>query len=324
MNKRYISLITDAGTLSIPDCWESLTPQTYLSVVASLMEFALGHKSPMDVKLEYVRLALRDCGHPVRTNDDLCDMISLAEKVTFPFRISYDEILLEPLSSSEREQFCTTDPNRINHPLARAIVRKGAYSYVLNACYCAQLLPEIGIDGKKYRAYTISTEYDMLSTSMAALQYLDARSLVSRNDALPLLAAVLYCPMPYDPDKAHTLAGNMETLDPVTLSAIQLNFLAFDTYLLTCTPFSILQDSNGRSKPAPAIATGPIEGLYSLASAGYGNLDQVEQMNVIKYLTLLRKQLIESVQTMHTSGMKITEIATKSGLKFTTINKILQ
>lgn len=325
MIRREVSLYADGGILSIPDSWESLTPQTYMAVVAALMEFSAGRKSPMDVKLEYVRHALQECGHAVSTQDDVCDMISLAEKVTFPFRISYsDEQLLDSLTSQERERFHMYDPNRIDHPLARAIARKASYKYVLNACFCSQLLPVVGVSGKEYKAYTVDTGYDNLSTSMTALQYLDARSLMSRTDALPLLAAILYCPQPYDPDTAHTLATSMEALDPVTLSAIQLNFLAFDTYLLTRTPFSILQDRNGQAKPAAPIATGPIEGLYSLASAGYGNLDQVEQMNVIKYLRLMRKQLIESVQTMHSSGMKITEIAQKSGLSFNTLNKILQ
>lgn len=325
MIKREVSLYADSGTLSIPDCWESLTPQTYMAVVAALVEFGSGHKSPMDVKLEYVHHALKDCGHPVQTQDDVCDMISLAEKVTFPFRISYtDEQLLNSLSAAERERFHMYDPNRIDHPLARAIARKSSYQYVLNACFCAQLLPKVTLSGKVYKAYTIDTNYDVLSTSMTALQYLDARSMISKEDSLPLMAAILYCPQPYDPDTAHKLALSMQSLDSVTLSAIQLNFLSFDTYLLTRTQFSILQDRHDQSKPASSITTGPIEGLYSLASAGYGNLEQVEQMNVIKYLTLMRKQLIESVQTMHSSGMKITEISQKSGLSFATLNKILQ
>ena len=325
MKRREATIYTDSGTLSIPDCWESLDPPTFLSVVAGLMEFSAGRISPMKVKVEYARRALKESGHALNTQDDVLDMIALAEKVTFPFRIRYDdEQLLDMLSGELREQFHSTAPNRIDHPLARAIAQRQAYSYMLNACYCAQLLPEITAAGKTYRAYTVSTGFDMLSTSMTALQYLDARSLMARPDSLPLLAAILYCPAPYDPDTAHTLAATMEKLDAVTLSAIQLNFLAFDTFLLTRTPFSILQDKGGPAKPAAPIATGPIEGLYSLAAAGYGNLDQVEQMNVIKYLTLMRKQLIESVQTMHSSGMKITDIARKSGLSFATLNKILQ
>ncbi len=325
MKTHEVSLITDGEPLTMPDNWELLDPQTYLKVVSGLMDFSAGRKPPMRVKVEYARQALKVKGHELRTQDDVLNMIALAEKVTFIFRIKYnDEQILSSLSSAEREQFHSMDPHRIEHPLARAIAQRNAYSYMLNACFCAQLLPEITVDGKKYQAYTVSTGYDMLSTSMTALQYLDARQLMNQPDSLPLLAAVLYCPGQYDPKQAHDLAATMEKLDAVTLSAIQLNFLAFDTFLLTRTPFSILQDREGPAKPAAPIATGPIEGLYSLASAGYGNLDQVEQMNVIKYLTLMRKQLIESVQTMHSSGMKITEIAQKSGLSFATLNKILQ
>ena len=321
------SLIDQDGLLSVPDCWEALTPKTYLALVAALVAFSTGKMSPLEVKAEYVRCAMTDSGHAPRTPDDLCNIVALAAKVTFPFRINYDnEKLLDCLDPDDRELMHRVDPNRLDTPIARAIARKGAYHYTLNNCFCAQLLPTIDVDGQQYQGYTISTDYGMLSTNMTALQYLDARSLMANPDTLPLLAAVLYCPGKcYDPETAHRTAHNMEHLDPVTLSAIQLCFQAFDNYLLTRTHFSILQDSgNSAPRKTPLISTGPVEALYSLASSGYGSLEQVEQMNVVKYLTLMRKQLIDSIHAMKDSGMKITEIATKSGLSFTTINKILQ
>ena len=321
-----VTLITEDGHIGVPDCWEAMSPETFLAVAGALVAFGQGRMSPMEVKTEYVRHALQDAGHPVRTQDDLCDAVALAEKVTFPFRIRYDdEQLLSSLPAGERERMHSTDPHRLDTPLARAIARRGGYSYVLNACFCAQLVPAVTIGGETFQGYKVRRDYDMLSTSMTAMQYIDARSLSDRPEALPLMAAVLYCPGDYDPEKAHLLSHRMESLDPVTLAAIQLNFIAFDSFLLTRTHFRILQDrKEGGSRPAPLITTGPVEALYSLASSGYGNLDEVERMNVIKYLTLMRKQLIESVQTMAASGMKITDIAAKSGLPFTTINSILQ
>ena len=325
MTEKEVTLITADGHLGVPDCWESMTPDTFIAVTGALMAFSEGRLSPMEVKAEYVRRALAECGHPVRTQDDLCDVVALAEKLTFPFRIRYeDEQLLSSLPAAERERMHSTDPHRLDTPLARAIARKGTYGYVLNACFCAQLVPTVTVDSETYRGYDVCRAFDMLTTSMTAMQYIDARSLSDRPEALPLLAAVLYCPGRYDPEKVHRLSHTMARLDPVTLAAIQLNFIAFDSYLLTRTHFSILQDGGGSKRPAPLIATGPVEALYSLASSGYGNLDEVEQMNVIKYLTLMRKQLIESVHTMAASGMKVTDIADKSGLTFATINKILQ
>lgn len=322
------SLIDQDGLLSVPDCWETMTPKTYLALVAALITFSSGRLSPLEVKAEYVRCALTDSGRAPRTPDDLCNVVALASKVTFPFRISYDnEELLATLKPADRALMHRVDPWTLdNIPIARALARKGAYRYTLNNCFCAQLLPTIDVDGQQYRGYAISTDYGMLSTTMTALQYLDARSLMANPDALPLLAAVLYCPGPcYDPDTAHRTAHHMEHLDSVTLTAIQLCFQSFDNYLLTRTHFSLLQDGgHGTARKTPAISTGPVEALYSLASSGYGSLDQVEQMNVIKYLTLMRKQLIDSVHTMHDAGMKITDIAAKSGLSFATLNKILQ
>lgn len=71
------------------------------------------------------------------------------------------------------------------------------------------------------------------------------------------------------------------------------------------------------------ISTGALESLYNLSSDGMGDIKTIEQINIIQYLTILRKKLIESVRNLNDMKMERTEIASKTGLPLNIINSIL-
>ncbi len=188
----------------------------------------------------------------------------------------------------------------------------------VNACFLAQLVPKFG----RYKGYEINTSMDMLTCSLTAIQLIEAQAALKGGvKKLPLLAAILYCPAPYSSEKAHDLTGRF-TKDPVKLQAVALNFQALVTYLFTKTHFSILSSGSG-SGHIPEIATGMIETLYNLSADGMGDVQTVEQMPVIKFLTILRKKLIESVKAMHDAGMDIVKISEKTKLDTILIKKML-
>jgi len=188
----------------------------------------------------------------------------------------------------------------------------------VNACFLAQLVPKFG----RYKGYEINTSMDMLTCSLTAIQLIEAQAALKGGvKKLPLLAAILYCPAPYSSEKAHDLTGRF-TKDPVKLQAVALNFQALVTYLFTKTHFSILSSGSG-SGHIPEIATGMIETLYNLSADGMGDVQTVEQMPVIKFLTILRKKLIESVKAMHDAGMDIVKISEKTKLDTIFIKKML-
>lgn len=188
----------------------------------------------------------------------------------------------------------------------------------VNACFLAQLVPKFG----RYKGYEINTSMDMLTCSLTAIQLIEAQAALKGGvKKLPLLAAILYCPAPYSSEKAHDLTGRF-TKDPVKLQAVALNFQALVTYLFTKTHFSILSSGSG-SGHIPEIATGMIETLYNLSADGMGDVQTVEQMPVIKFLTILRKKLIESVKAMHDAGMDIVNISEKTKLDTILIKKML-
>jgi hypothetical protein len=188
----------------------------------------------------------------------------------------------------------------------------------VNACFLAQLVPKFG----KYKGYQVKTSMDTLTCSLTAIQLIESQEALKGGvKKLPLLAAILYCPAPYSSEKAHALAGRF-IKDPVKLQAVALNFQALVTYLFTKTHFSILASGSGLDH-IPEIATGMIETLYNLSTDGMGDVQTVEQMPVIKFLTILRKKLIESVKAMHDAKMDIVEISQKTKLDTQLIKKII-
>lgn len=188
----------------------------------------------------------------------------------------------------------------------------------VNACFLAQLVPKFG----RHKAYRIKTSMDTLTCSLTALQLIEAQdALKGGTSKLPLLAAILYCPAPYSSAKAHDLASRFAR-DPVKLQAVALNFQSLVTFLFTKTHFSILASAAG-DHHMPEIATGMIETLYNLSADGMGDVQAVEQMPVIKFLTILRKKLIESVRAMHDANMDIVQISEKTKLDTRLIKKMI-
>lgn len=193
----------------------------------------------------------------------------------------------------------------------------------LSPFFLKQMLPKLYVGNKRYDAYTINTSFDILTCSLTALQFIEAQELLKgKGDKLPLLASILYCKPPYSSDRAHTLANKFLSLPNHTLLAIALNFQAFVGYLFHKTHFSIL--IQGHEKPKSEITIGMADMLYNLSSDGLGNVENIEQMGVVKYLSIMRKKLIESVRAMNESKVDLTEIVSKTGLDYKTINKILK
>lgn len=283
MNAPDIIFTTPSGEYGVPNRWERLTPGLYLSVCGLLDRYSSGEISYRALRVAYV-----------------CEALGLD-----PSRVrgatAHENLCL----LSEQVDFILKEERRINDR------------------FLAQLVPVISIGGREYKAYEIHTGFDTLTCSLSAIQFIEAYELIgSDQDKLPLLAAILYCPGTYSSEKAHKLADTFSGLDPVLSQAIYLNFLAFANYLFTQTPFSVLYARKARERK-PTISIGMAESLYNLSADGLGNVDVIERMPVIKYLSILRKKLIESVTAMSEAGMDLLEISDKTGLSTQTIKKII-
>lgn len=318
-----IQFIVRGNTYYIPNSWDTINPYHFLTLVRDFERMAKGDLSPALVRVNFVCNVMG--WNPEKIKDDVAfqNLALLAEQVTFPFIISYpdEDIALADLDPETRKLCKRIPPERLTGiSIARYLARLD-YTFMLDCCFCRQLLPTVKINDKLYSGYKIDTGFNMLTCSLTALQYVEARRIMGKPDMLPLLAAILYHPDTYSSESAHQLAACFADLPSHELQAIAFNFQALNNYLFTKTDFSIL--TVGKTEKPSAISTGALESLYNLSNDGYGNITVVEQMNLIQYLTILRKKLIDSVRSLDGVKMKKTDIAKETGLPIHIINQIL-
>jgi hypothetical protein len=332
---------------SIPNSWEALTAEQFVHLSGLLRLYAAGRMSMSDVRLRYVIFVLDiDMRYiPKKHKDTIAQNLYLLQsKVTFIFSIKYPPTIWNNLSPELRLIACKTEPADLPDSPEARILRRAEYTYELDACFAAQLLPEIGppnppkgglslphgevggAGGGAFLGYTVNTSCGLLSVSLSARQYVDASECllgIPKNPGLmPLLAAILYCPGTYSPEWAHDNAALFGSVDPATLEAVALNFQALVLLLFTKTHFSILWQK-GNDTPDSKLTVGLKEGIYALSEDGYGDIAKVGNMPLTEYLEILRKKKIDAVRTLHSYDTKVTDIAKKTGLDVKTINDII-
>lgn len=310
----------------IPNAWEELTPELFQGIMDDMDLVTKGKLSPAMLQIKHVCRAMG--WNPkvlIRAKDEetLPNLVWLGEQIDFIFRVSYpdQDAALQELSKEDYMKAKRTPPERLNLPIARYL-SKLDYKFVLNSCFCAQLIPNVSIHGQMYSGYIIDTSFNQLTCSLTALQFIEARSLLGCDrEVLPLLAAILYHPGSYNSESAHALAKAFEELSEQTLQGIAFNFASFINYLFSTSQFRILVA--GESEKKSPITTGALESLYNLSNDGLGDISTIEQMNIIKYLTILRKKLIETVHSMNYAEIPLVDIAKNTGLPISLIKQII-
>jgi hypothetical protein len=310
---------------SIPNTWESLTPYLFRSLIHDISLMAQGKLSIAMVRVNYVCRVMGWQLKKIKDSDGLANLTWLAEQVTFPFTIVYpdNDAALQDLDFETRKLCKRIPPHRLTGITIARYLSKQPYNYAVDSCFCKQQIPAIRIDDDElYSAYNIDTSFNRLTCSLTALQFIEARSLIGGSlDQLPLLAAILYYPEQYSSDGAHALAHKFVNLPTDELTAIAFNFQAFVNYLFTKTEFKL--PTEAKNTKESAISTGALESLYNLSSDGLGDVYTVERMNILQYLTILRKKLIDTVRSLHSAKMEKIDIANETGLPIYIINDIL-
>lgn len=318
-----ITLIHRGNHYEIPNSWDHLTPGQFQCLVESLLELFQGKISPVMLRLRYICDVMHwKLDKFSRDEELLANLLALADQIRFPLIIRYPdhEDILEGLSDKDYETCRRVDPFRNPLPIAAAL-QKVDYKYTADLNFFAQLLPEIKVGNQNYKGYTARIAHGALTCSLTALQYIDAYTFINNPDAQPLLAAILYYPGTYSSEGAQRLADQFLTLPAKTLVAITMNFQAICNFLFTKTEFSLL--TKFQSQKSKRITTDSADALYDLSADGLGNVEQVEQMNVLTYLRILRKKTIDAVRRLHAMDYGADKIADELGLPIDIINDIL-
>lgn len=287
--EKFIIIRANGKEARVPNAWEVLTSEQYLYLVELLLQLQDGHSEPGSVRVRFLCHCMKwDLRKALNKGVATENLFSLASQITFIFRKIPEGMGPE-----------------------------------LNLCFCHQLLPVVFVDeGHSCFGYDVSVKFQTLTCSLTALQFLEARQLLAMGEeSLPMLAAVLYCPGDYSSEKAQKLAEEFKKLPRETLYAIALNFEALNNFIFTQTEFSLL--TKFKEKKGGTITTDATDALYDLSKDGLGNVHQVERMNVLTYLRILRKKTIEGVKALKASGMDIVKISSEVGLPIQTVREIL-
>lgn len=321
----YIRIQHGDYLYNIPNKWELIaTEYQYTQLVKDLIDMSIGKLSPAMVRINYICRFFGWDYKKIKGEDAFANLVMLSEQVTFMFRISYpnNDEALQGMDDYTYQLCKKIPPERLTGITLAKVLRKLDYRFTLDLCFCRQFIPYCQIRGKRYKGYTIDTNFDILSTSLTALQFIEARQLVGQGEKmLPLMAAILYHPYPYNSESAHKLADRFKDVSHEVLYAISLNFQAFVNFLFTKTDYRIL--TSGKEMKKSAISTGALEALYNLASDGYGDINHIEQMGLLQYLIILRKKVIESVRSLNAAKMDLVDIEKETGLPLSIIKQIL-
>lgn len=321
----YIRIQYGDQMYQIPNRWELIrNDYDYLQLVRDIILMSEGKLSPAMVRINYICRYFGWNYKKIKDEDSFANLVMLAEQVTFVFRISYpnNDEALQGLDDYTYNLCKRIPPERLPGITLAKVLKRLDYRFTLDLCFCRQFMPYLTVDGKHYTGYTISTSFDTLSTSLTALQFIEARQLIGQGEKiLPLMAAILYHPYPYTSESAHQLADTFKSVPRDKLYAISLNFQAFINFLFTKTEYSIL--TAGKETKRSAISTGALESLYNLSSDGYGDIIHIERMGLLQYLVILRKKVIESVRSLNAAKMELVDIEKETGLPLSIIKQIL-
>lgn len=316
-----IKITVKGKEYSIPNSWESVSPTTWLNFCRFLGMVEHGELSVGELRIRLLCDLMGWQWRKMRSEEQIQGLIVLSEQLTFPFKIKYkDDGILEPLTNEQYAKAVRTEPEHLYEPWA-APLQQTEWQYQPDLCFFRQMMPTVTLDRVQMFGYKASMHHGALSTSLTALQYIEASEALQQQ-SLPWLAAILYNPEPYDSHQAHALAEDFARLDAAALLAIRQNFEAVTTFLFQKTPFSLLTKFEKGSK-VKSITTTMGDALYDLCNDGLGNSQQVEQMNLLTYLRILRKKTIDSVRQLHGMKMDIAKIANETGLPPDIITQII-
>lgn len=175
----------------------------------------------------------------------------------------------------------------------------------LTVCLSENLLPEI----QGTRGYAFRREPSgRMDCSLTAEQYIDALELMQawqntrQISALENLVRTLY------PDAVHQISED-------DALAVYYNFRGILAWIRSIPSYAIIFPPEDTTRPASGHNPVGLAGsIFSLAKAGYGDINAIKDLPLFSYLGLLMQQSIESIRTLSASGMKPTQICDKLNL----------
>lgn len=148
-----IELVYKGEIYRIPNRWDGMTARQYIRLVADLLRMAAGGLSAGEVRINWLCDIMNWDRRRFRTEEQIANLVAISEQLTFLFQINYPDnnAVLDGMDSETYELCRRVDPFRLHLPIAR-VLRRLDYQYVVDLCFCAQLIPSVRIKERRYRA----------------------------------------------------------------------------------------------------------------------------------------------------------------------------
>lgn len=181
----------------------------------------------------------------------------------------------------------------------------------LTVCLSENLLPEIG----GVRGYTFRRESSgRMDCSLTAEQYIDALELMQAWQNTKQTSAL--------ENLVRTLYPGAKRIQPDEAFAVYYNFRGILAWIRSIPAYALIFPPEESGHPGSGRnPVGLASSIFTLAKAGYGDINAIKDLPLFSYLGLLMQQTIESIRTLAASGLKPTQISERLGLS---IDLVLQ
>jgi len=314
----------------IPDQWDELTPELYTAVSGYIYEMVNGRMDVLDFRLKlleslagYRRSKQKFTAEEQRTINE--NLFRISEKIRFCIKPKYHnpevlDVLAQPLRELLKEKFpfeIYDQKFRAELKMVENLLQYGASIRLGMKKNPMEVLSVFVHEfSSKYNfyfgPYFMIDRNNLAVTDMRAGEFVDAYeyySLYQRTqhmDYLDRLVFTLY-------------RSDRKSYEPVVqLPKVEFSmgqkygvFLFFQNlmeYLVNNPLFGILFNRT-TDRPAPGISIGMVSTIYNLSAAGYGTKQDIAQLNLADYLSMMVKQMIDAVNQLKTLDKSPTEIA---------------
>lgn len=319
-------LLGASNNASFPTAWEELNPVQFVTAICILLEFKAEKFGIRELQLRlFTELSNINSRRILRKDYEWFEkeIFKNLDKMNFCLKFVYDDHRFKNLDPKMQARLKKINPETIKGEPEAAIASKFKRSIEIDAVICRQLIPNLFVGLKRIPGYRFEKHGDIVETSITAEQYIDALTIISltaqekTEEYIDLLISTLYCPGKYSSAEAKANMGLFRKLNPAIKYAILFNFESILSWFTNETKYGILFRKGKKSDKA---SLGFNSVIYSMIEKGYGNIKEVSELNLIDFMELMYKNLVDSITQLHESKVEKSEIAKKLSLTIDQVN----
>ncbi|TAJ13054.1 hypothetical protein DMA11_10335 [Marinilabiliaceae bacterium JC017] len=309
----------------LPEKWDELTPDQFIFLLDLLNEYTQGKREARSVGINFGMyvLGIKKPRWITSQQQELFyeNIAWLGEKTAFWWKVVYqNRDALNNIDPGLRKKLKRTLPEDLpNTPEVRVLRREKKWLEP-DFNFSSNIIPTLKLSRAwaSCRGYRFSVEDDLLSSSLTAGQFSDAMTIAGQyatgknSELLNLLCSILYSGANYSFEKAKNKAPEFCLVKEHIKQAVFINFEGIKAFLTTKTKFAILFRQS--DEKAPKITVGFNNTIYTLSKNGYGDTEKLMQLNLVTFLDLMLKELIDAVRSMKDIEMDLDKILKNTGL----------